>query len=145
MNWFPGVESLVTAPNLERERKRLSSCVYVLDKTSHQEISRPEVVQWRQRDVPKCRVAELLLLFLTFSLPSPSSLLKLPISGGSFAKTLYSSANVKSINNIENINYKELSTPRIKANIVLIAVMEDESAVSDGLQWRFAHLQKICI
>ena len=80
---FPRVEFLETAPKF-RKRKKISLCVYVLHKTSHQEISRPSRAVTAKKCTKKCNaVAEVLfrllslLPFLTFSL-STSSLLKLP-------------------------------------------------------------------
>ena len=84
---FPGVEFLETAPKFSKRKKNSSSCVYVLHKTSHQEISRPSRAVTAKKCTKKCNaraellfwLLSLLFLFLTFSLPSPSSLLKLPI------------------------------------------------------------------
>ena len=77
-----------TGPKFRKRKKTSSSCVYVLHKTSYQEISRPSRAVTANKCTKKCNArAELLfwllslLLFLTFSLPSPSSLLKLPNGG----------------------------------------------------------------
>ena len=83
---FPGVKFLETTPKFKKRKKNASSCVYVLHKTSHQEISRRSRAVMAKKCTIKCNAhTELLffllslVLFLTFSLPSPSSLLKLPI------------------------------------------------------------------
>ena len=76
---FPGVEFFETAPKFRKRKKYSLSCVYVPHKTSHQEISRPS----RAVTAKKCNAHEEFLFgikpvaFLTFSLPLPSSLLKL--------------------------------------------------------------------
>ena len=82
---FPRVEFLETAPKFRKRKKNSSSCVFVLHKTSHQEISRPSRAVTEKKCTKKCNArAELLfwlvkrIAFLPFLLPSPSSLLKLP-------------------------------------------------------------------
>ena len=73
-------------PNLERERKiRRYVFTGALLKTSHREISRSSRAVTAKKCTKKCNArVELLfwllrlLLFLTSSLPSPSSLLRLP-------------------------------------------------------------------
>ena len=81
---FPGVEFLETAPKFRKRKQNSSSCLYVLHKTPHREISRPSravTAEKCTKSVMHVRVVVLLFFFffLTFSLPSPSSLLKLPI------------------------------------------------------------------
>ena len=49
---FSGDEFLETAPKFRKRKKNSSSCVYVLHKTCHQEISRPSRAG-RQRNIPK--------------------------------------------------------------------------------------------
>ena len=83
---FTGVEFLETRhPTLQRERKNKSSCVYVLHKISHQETSRPSRVVTAKNCTKKYKCTYRLVAlvikpfaFLKFSVPSPSSLLKLP-------------------------------------------------------------------
>ena len=81
---FPRVEFLETAPKF-RKRKENSSCVYVPNKMSHREIPRCSRAVTAKKCTKKCNArADVVILvikpiaFLTLSLPSPSSLLKLP-------------------------------------------------------------------
>ena len=76
---FCGDEFLETASKFRKRKKNSSSCVYVLHKTCHQEISRPGRAVTATKCTQKCNArAELLfwlqkpIAFLTFSLPSPS-------------------------------------------------------------------------
>ena len=69
-----------TATKIRKRKKNLSSCVYVLHRTSYQEISRPRSAVMAKKCAKKCNArAEnfvvLVINFLTFLLPS----LKLPI------------------------------------------------------------------
>ena len=71
---FPRVKFVGTAPKFRKRKKNSSSCVYVLHKTSHQEISRPSRAVTAKKCTKKCNArAELLfwllslLLLLTFS------------------------------------------------------------------------------
>ena len=74
-----------TTPKFRKRKKNLLSCVCVLHTTSHREISCFRRVLTAKQCTKKCNVrAKLLfcllslLLFWTFSLPLPSSSLKLP-------------------------------------------------------------------
>ena len=76
---FSGDEFLETAAKFRKRNKDSSSCVYVLHKTCHQEISRPSRAVTAKKYNKKGNArAELLfwlqnlLLFWTFSFPSPS-------------------------------------------------------------------------
>ena len=83
---FPGVDFLGTTLNLRKRKKNSSSLVCVLHKREimHFQVV---VVQRRQRNVQEkcdctCKFVVLPnkpIAFLTFLLPSPSSLLKLPV------------------------------------------------------------------
>ena len=76
------VEFLETAPKF-RKRETSSSCVYVLHKTCHQEISRPSRAVMAKKCTKKCkctcRVVVLVIKPIAFlTLLLPSLLLKLP-------------------------------------------------------------------
>ena len=51
---FPRVEFLETAPKFRKRKKNSSSCVYVLHKTSHQEITRPSRAVTAKKCTKKC-------------------------------------------------------------------------------------------
>ena len=58
---FPGAEFLETAPKFRKRKKNSSACIYVLHKTSHQEISRPSRSVTAKKCTKKCNArAELL-------------------------------------------------------------------------------------
>ena len=66
---FHGVEFLETTPKFRKRKKNSSSCVYVLHKTSHQEISRPSRAVTAKKCTQKCNArAELLFLLLSLLL-----------------------------------------------------------------------------
>ena len=86
---FPGVEFLETAPKFRKPEKENSwSCAYILHETSHQEISLSSRAVTAKQCTKKCNARTELLFWLlslslfcqTLWLPSPSSLLKLPIT-----------------------------------------------------------------
>ena len=61
MSNFSGIELLETVPKFRKRKKNLPSCVYVLHKTPHQEISRPSRAVTAKKCVKKCKArAELL-------------------------------------------------------------------------------------
>ena len=83
---FPGVRFLETAPKFRKpDKKNSSSCVYVFHITTHWEILRPSCAvtakkcskKWLLRSLSQLFVC-LFFFLVAFSLPSPSSLLKLP-------------------------------------------------------------------
>ena len=58
---LPGVECLETAPKFRKRKKNSSSCVYVLNKMSHEEISCPGRAVAAKKGTKKCNArAELL-------------------------------------------------------------------------------------
>ena len=74
-------------PKIESRKRNSSSCVYVLNRTSHKGISRGSGKVTAKKCTKKCdarakffMLINPMLLFLTFPLPSPSSVLKLPMT-----------------------------------------------------------------
>ena len=64
---FPRVEFLNSTSKFRKRKKNLSSCVYSLHKTSHQEISRPSRAVTATKGNKKCNArAELLFWLLNF-------------------------------------------------------------------------------
>ena len=61
---FPGVEFLETTPKFRKRKKNSSSCVKVLHKTSHQEISRPSRAVTEKKCTKKCNARSELLFWL---------------------------------------------------------------------------------
>ena len=61
---FPGVESLETAPKFRKRKKNLLSCVCVLHKTSHQEISRSRRAVTAKQCTKKCNVRAVVVLVI---------------------------------------------------------------------------------
>ena len=71
---FPGVDFLETTPKFTKRKKNSSSRVYVLHKTSHQEISRPSRAVTATKCTKKCDArAELLFSLFLFCLRSLNS------------------------------------------------------------------------
>ena len=74
-----------TASKFRKRKRNSSSCVYVLHKTSHKEISHPSRAVTAKKctksvmDVQNCCFGCYAHCFFDVLLPSPSSLLKLPI------------------------------------------------------------------
>ena len=82
---FPGVDFLGTTLKFKKRKKNSSSLVYVLHKTWNSAFSRCSRVETAEKRTRKvwctCKFVVLLnkaIAFWTFSLPSPSLLLKLP-------------------------------------------------------------------
>ena len=76
---FPGVDFLETTPKFTKRKKNSSSCVYVLHKTSHQEISRPSRAVTATKCTKKCDArGELFLWLFLFCLRSLRRCYKLP-------------------------------------------------------------------
>ena len=62
---FPGVEFLEAASKFRKRKKNLSSCVYVLHETFHQEISRPSRAVTAKKCNEKCNARAELLFWLS--------------------------------------------------------------------------------
>ena len=61
---IPGVEFLLTAPKFRKRKKNSSSCVYVIHKTCHQEMSRPSRAVKANKCTKKCNARAELLFWL---------------------------------------------------------------------------------
>ena len=66
---FSAAGFLETAPKFRKRKKNSSSCVYVLHKTSHQEISRPSRAVTVKKCTKKCNARAELLFWLLRLLP----------------------------------------------------------------------------
>ena len=63
---FPAVEFLETVPKFRKRKKNSSWCVFVLPKTSDQEISRPSRAVTAKKCTKKCNARAELLFWLLF-------------------------------------------------------------------------------